>query len=115
VIDPASAGQLPGIQAVTLNRKIANNSPNRCFNLAIIRKSIHLGSEIMAQEESNLPKLASPAQRALAGAGITQLVQLTRMSEKELLQLHGIGPNAIKTLRLALQEKGLSFLSDKNG
>jgi len=34
------------------------------------------------------------------------------MSETELAQLHGIGPNAIKTLQLALDEKGLSFLSD---
>ena len=63
----------------------------------------------MAQAESDLPKLASPAQRALAAAGITQLVQLTRLSEAELARLHGIGPNAIKTLRLALSEKGLSF------
>ena len=69
----------------------------------------------MVQEESDLPKLASPAQRALAGAGITQLVQLTSLSEKELAQLHGIGPNAIRTLRLALNEKGLAFLSEKNG
>ena len=57
----------------------------------------------MTQEDSDLPKLASPAQRALAGAGITHLVQLTRMTEKELAQLHGIGPNAIKTLRIATE------------
>lgn len=63
----------------------------------------------MKQDESDLPKLASPAQRALAGAGVTRLDQLTRMSERELSHLHGMGPNAIKTLRLALQEKGLSF------
>jgi hypothetical protein len=67
---------------------------------------------MMTQEDSDLPKLASPARRALAGAGITQLVQLTRMSAAELSQLHGIGPNAIKTLRLALEEKGLSFLPE---
>ncbi len=67
----------------------------------------------MMQEVSDLPKLASPAQRALAGAGITRLVQLTRMTETDLSKLHGIGPNAIKTLRLALEEKGLSFLSEK--
>ncbi len=66
---------------------------------------------MMTREESDLPKLASPAQRALAGAGIRRLDQLTKMSETELLQDHGIGPNAIKTLRLALKEKGLSFLS----
>jgi hypothetical protein len=67
----------------------------------------------MTRQESDLPKLASPAQRALAGAGITQLAQLARMSEKELAQLHGIGPNAIKTLRLALEAKGLGFLPEK--
>jgi hypothetical protein len=67
----------------------------------------------MTQEISDLPKLASPAQRALARAGITRLDQLTQLSESELSQYHGIGPNAIKTLRLALQEKGLAFLPEK--
>jgi DNA-directed RNA polymerase alpha subunit len=68
----------------------------------------------MNATKNDLPKLASPAQRALAGAGITRLDQLTKMTETELLQLHGIGPNAITTLRLALQEKGLTFKTDKN-
>lgn len=67
------------------------------------------------QSESDLPKLAAPAQRALAGAGITRLEQLTRISEVELARLHGIGPNAIQTLRLALGEKGLSFRSEEPG
>jgi DNA-directed RNA polymerase alpha subunit len=65
-------------------------------------------------QESDLPKLASPARRALGNAGIHRLADLTRMSEAELTQLHGIGPNAIKTLRLALQERGLAFLPEKN-
>lgn len=67
----------------------------------------------MIRVESDLPKLASPARRALAGAGITRLSQLAQLSEAELMKLHGIGPNAIETLRLALQAKGLSFLSEK--
>jgi hypothetical protein len=67
----------------------------------------------MDQTESDLPMLASPAQRALAGAGITRLEQLTRMTEAELARLHGIGPNALKTLRLALEEKGLTFRQEK--
>ena len=66
----------------------------------------------MTHAQSDLPKLSSPAERALAGAGITQLVQLTEMSEKELLRLHGVGPHAIKTLRLALQARGLSFRAE---
>ncbi len=65
------------------------------------------------KNQSDLPRLASPARRALAGAGITNLAQLAGMSEADLLRLHGIGPNAIQALRQALQEQGLSFLPDR--
>ena len=54
-------------------------------------------------------KLAGPAQRALIGAGYTRLEQLTKISEAELRQLHGMGPKAIGQLRDALNAKGLSF------
>ena len=64
------------------------------------------------QQESGLPKLAAPAQRALASAGISRLEQLTKFSEKEIKQLHGIGPNALEQLRRALKTKGLSFAYD---
>ena len=66
------------------------------------------------QLQGDLPaKLAQPAQRALAGAGIQNLKQLTKFSEAEIKQLHGIGPNALNQLRAALAAKGLSF-ADKN-
>jgi DNA-directed RNA polymerase alpha subunit len=65
------------------------------------------------QTESDLPKLASPAQRALAGAGIQRLDQLTKLSEEQLKQLHGIGTNALRQLRQALRAKGLSFANRK--
>lgn len=58
---------------------------------------------------SDLPKLAAPAQRALAGAGIQNLKQLSTFSEQEIKELHGIGPNALKDLHRALKAKGLSF------
>lgn len=54
-------------------------------------------------------KLAKPAQRALQGAGITSLKQLARLSEKEISQWHGIGSNAIKEIKKALKDNGLSF------
>jgi hypothetical protein len=57
----------------------------------------------------HLPQLAAPARRALSGAGIERLEQLTEYTEGEILSLHGMGPNAIKKLRQALAEKGLSF------
>lgn len=65
------------------------------------------------QPESDLPKLAAPAQRALAGAGIQNLRQLAKFSEADIQQLHGIGLNAVKALRDALKAKGLSFAKEK--
>lgn len=64
----------------------------------------------MVNHENNLPKLAKPALRALAGAGITQLQDLKNWKEEDVIKLHGIGPNAMNSIRLAMEEKGLSFL-----
>lgn len=55
------------------------------------------------------PGLASPARRALLGAGYTRLDQLARVREAELLKLHGMGPKAIGVIRSALEARGLSF------
>ena len=75
---------------------------------------------IIMKKERHVPQggdlpveLAAPARRALAGAGISRLEQLTRLSEAEISRLHGIGPNAIKQLRQALRAKGLAFGSGK--
>jgi pimeloyl-ACP methyl ester carboxylesterase len=57
--------------------------------------------------------LAQPAQRALASASIQSLEQLTKFTEAEIKQLHGIGPNALKKLHQALATQGLSFADDK--
>jgi hypothetical protein len=61
---------------------------------------------------TDLPKLAAPAQRALAGAGISQLKQLTNLTEAELLQLHGMGKDAVERLREALKANGLAFRAE---
>jgi hypothetical protein len=58
---------------------------------------------------SDFPKTSAPALRALNGAGYTRLEQLTRVSEAELLKLHGMGPKALNILRAALEARGLSF------
>ena len=61
------------------------------------------------KQAGNLPKLAAPARRALDAAGYYRLEQLAKVSEAEIAQLHGIGPNALKQLRRALAANGLSF------
>ncbi len=55
------------------------------------------------------PNIGNPARRALEHAGYTGLEQLPGLSEKELLELHGVGPKAVDILRVALAERGLSF------
>lgn len=54
-----------------------------------------------------LPKLSQPALQALHLAGYTTLKQLSGISEKTLMQLHGFGPNGLKQIKQALQEQGL--------
>jgi predicted Fe-Mo cluster-binding NifX family protein len=67
------------------------------------------------ERESDWPKLAAPARRALAGAGYVRLEQLAAVREAEVLALHGMGPNAMKTLKEAMAEKGLSFADSSGG
>jgi hypothetical protein len=59
---------------------------------------------------TDLPvNIGNPARDALSVAGITRLKQLTEISEKELLKLHGVGPKAVRLLREALSMRGLAF------
>lgn len=66
----------------------------------------------MSQPKSDLPKTSGPAQSALDEAGITSLEQLAQHSAKEILKLHGMGPKAMRILRAALDERGLSFADE---
>lgn len=65
---------------------------------------------VLEQLDSDLPeKLAAPARRALIGAGVWRLEQLTALREAEVKALHGIGGNAMKLLQQALESRGLGF------
>ena len=63
--------------------------------------------------EGFLSHLSAPARRALENKGITSLQQLSRFSQKEILQLHGIGPSSIPVLISLLQKEGLLFKQDE--
>lgn len=60
-------------------------------------------------ESGFLSRVAAPARRAVEREGITTLAALSKYSEREILQLHGVGPSTIPKLREALNEGGLSF------
>jgi predicted flap endonuclease-1-like 5' DNA nuclease len=53
--------------------------------------------------------IGAPATRALQGAGFTQLSELTKVTEAQLMALHGFGPKALRILKAALEEQGLAF------
>jgi hypothetical protein len=59
--------------------------------------------------DGDLPKIAKPAQRALASAEIDRLDQLAKKTEAEIAALHGMGSSAMKVLEEALKAEGLGF------
>ena len=67
------------------------------------------------QTSNPFPKIGAPATRALEAAGYTNMKQLTKVTEAELGQLHGMGPKALGILRETLKAKGWSFKPDKVG
>lgn len=68
------------------------------------------------QPDTDFPHgIGNPAASALKHAGYFKLKQLTKLSESELAQLHGVGPKAVMILKETLKEKGLSFKESKAG
>jgi hypothetical protein len=65
--------------------------------------------ELRKPAEGFLSELASPARRALTGAGLTTLGKLSKWSEARVGELHGMGPIAMKKLRASLGKQGLRF------
>lgn len=58
---------------------------------------------------SPLPKIAAPAQRALDSMAVTNLEELSKHSENEIKNLHGMGPNALGKLKDAMAANNLTF------
>ena len=75
----------------------------------------------MTTKNSEPPKtdfpqsIGNPARSALEHAGYSKLKQLTKVSEAELGQLHGMGPKALGILRQTLEARGWSFKPGKAG
>lgn len=65
-------------------------------------------------KEGFLSLLGAPAKRALEKKGIISLELMSQFSEKEVLQLHGMGKSSIPKLNVALKAAGLSFNQNKD-
>lgn len=57
----------------------------------------------------DLPPIGRPANSALLAAGITTLADVSALTRKQLLAMHGVGPKAAGILESALDERGMSF------
>jgi NAD-dependent DNA ligase len=55
--------------------------------------------------------MGQPAIRALVAAGYDRVEQLAGASERALLQLHGVGPKAIRIITQALDDRGVAPLT----
>lgn len=56
--------------------------------------------------------LSAPARRALENNEITTLERLAALSEKELLQMHGMGKSSLPKLKALLEEFDLRLRED---
>jgi predicted flap endonuclease-1-like 5' DNA nuclease len=68
-------------------------------------------NDLSTPPDFDLPRIGKPATRALVAAGIATLEQVSRLSEAQLLAMHGVGPKAVRILRDTLAARGLSFAS----
>ncbi len=66
-------------------------------------------ARILKPDSGFLALLSAPACRALQNAGIETLEILSEKTEKEILQLHGMGKASLLILRLALEKENLTF------
>lgn len=62
---------------------------------------------------TNIPNIGKSAANALSNIGITELEQLSRIDEKNLLKIHGVGPKAASILKKALSDSDLNFKEDE--
>lgn len=56
-----------------------------------------------------LAHLSNPARNALLHHGIDTVQKLSSHTEKEILNIHGIGKASLPVFRKSLEEQGLSF------
>lgn len=62
-------------------------------------------------KDSFLALISAPARRALERENIKTLEDLAKRTEREIINLHGMGPGTLPKLIKALKDNGLSFKS----
>ncbi len=65
--------------------------------------------ELRKPKDSFLALIGAPARRALEREGIDSLEKLATYTEKEILELHGMGKSTLPKLKTAMESAGLMF------
>jgi len=53
--------------------------------------------------------IAKPGIRALNSAGLYSIADLSKIGEKELMALHGMGKRTLEVLKEEMEEQGIQF------
>jgi uncharacterized protein YdhG (YjbR/CyaY superfamily) len=96
------------LRGYTTSRGTVQLPVDRPLPLALVKKMVRYAMDAMTPPDP-FASLAAPARRALTRAGITSVRALGRKTQAEVAALHGMGPNAMKTLRTLLREHGQTF------
>ena len=78
-------------------------------NCAVVRGEVDLSKYEKVDGVWRALGLAAPARRALINAKLVKLSDLKKLSEKEFLALHGMGPSAAKIIKVEMRKKKLTF------
>jgi hypothetical protein len=55
--------------------------------------------------------LSAPARRALVNAKLTKIEHLKKLTEKQLMSLHGMGPSSLPIIEKAMKKYKINFKS----
>ncbi|WP_285733879.1 hypothetical protein [Nocardiopsis sp. ATB16-24] len=105
-----------GVPLADLNGKDLNALVRAAWSCRAPRRSAEALSAVDAgvrPADCDLPSaIGGPATRALLGVGLTTLAQVSGRTRKELLDLHGVGPRAVRVLAESLEREGMSLRDD---
>jgi len=79
---------------------------SNCVVCPICERSIPINNLFLKQ-------FSAPARRALENIGISKLNDLANYKENEVSDLHGIGANALNTMKTLMETNNINF--KKNG
>jgi hypothetical protein len=94
------------LPVATLDVRVLDRLLRQAWEARAPQRLVAAAAASQSAEASKLPAVGRPATRALTLQGITTLAQVAEHTEAELLDLHGVGPKAIRILREALAVTG---------